>query len=323
MGRASLLLGLSLLLAGCSSAPAPEAGSDTTSFDDLAIAATATTGVIRGVVVDDRITPIAGALVALTGSGVERSGTSDGEGRFAFANLQPGTYFLRVSSLLHDEQQTAVEVIAGEDAPPIVKVQLTRRFSQEPFVEALKHEGFIQCNQAGVYYGSAPCVTDFTGIVAGNGVVPPGCTPAGCAPQLRTLQTEDRGFHANVGAGWQTLIWEMDWDETSDTFSRLGITVSYNVTQRPASHNYLSVGSEAPLRAQLDVGVDHENSNDVEPDLLWPEGRPDLYYFVGVRTSGGVPAVAVNQAFTLFAHFFYYGVPPEGWSFINGDAIPF
>lgn len=311
-----------MVLAGCSSSGGEPTTNEPDAFEDLPVEATATTGVIRGLVVDDRIVPVQGATVAITGANVERAAVSDAGGRFAFADLQPGTYFLRVSSLLHDEQQTSTEVVAGNSEPPIVKIQLTRKFSQEPFVEQLKHEGFIQCNQAGVYYGSAPCVTDFTGIVSGI-VTPPGCTPAGCAPQLRTIQQENRGFHVAVGPGWQTLIWEMDWDETSDTFSRLGITVSYNATQRPASHNYMSVGSEAPLRAQLDVGVDHEDSNDVEPDLLWPEGRPDLYYFVGVRTSGGVPAVAINQAFSLYAHFFYYGIPPEGWSFINGDPMPF
>ena len=322
---------LSLVLAGCSDDGTPKADTvEDAGFEDLDVKATATTGVIRGVVVDERIVPIPDAEVGVSGVDVNVTVASDEQGRFAFADLQPGTYFLRVSSLQHNSIQTSVEVVAGVDEPPVTKIQLTRRFAQDPYVEAYKHDGFIQCNQAGVYYGSAPCITDFTGIVTGLGVVPPGCTPAGCAPQLRTIQDEDRGFHVAVGPGWQTLIWEMQWEEASQTFDRMGLTVSYNVTQRPASHNYLSVGSTSPLRAQLDVGVDHENSNGVEPELLDPQGRPDLYYFVGVRSSGvcavvacAPPSIAINQQFTLVGHFFYYGVPPTDWSFIAGDPLPF
>lgn len=294
------------------------------SFDDIDVEATATTGIIRGVVVDDRIVPVEGAEVAVTGADFNRSMATDAEGRFALDGLQPGTYFIAAKSPLHNEQQTTHEVVAGDNDPKTVKIQLTRLFSQEPFVEPFKATGFIQCNQAGVYYGSAPCVTDFTGIVSGplSGVGP--CTPAGCAPQLRTVQSENRGFHTAVGAGWQRLIFEMQWDESSDTFNRLGITVSYNATQRPASHNYMSVGSTSPLRAELVLGVDHENSNAVEPELLVPEGRPDLYYFVGVRQDQfPIPNVAINQQFEIFTHFFYYGIPPEGWSFIAGDPMPF
>ena len=322
--RTSIALLLLTVLAGCSgSGPKDGAAADTADFSDLDVEATATTGVIRGIVVDERIIPIDGASVGVTGAGLQRNATSDAEGRFAFGELEPGTYFLHVSSLLHSSVQTSVEVVAGLSEPPVLKVQLARKFAQEPFVEQYKHDGFIQCNQAGVYYATAPCITDFTSAVGPNvnGTGP--CTASGCAHQLRQVQDEERGFHVAVSPGWQTLIWEMTWEESSDTFERMGLTVSYNVTQRCACHNYLSVGSANPLRAQLDVGVDHENSNDNEPDLLYPEGRPDLYYFVGVRTGPYPVALAVNQQFQLFANFFYYGVPPAEWSFIEGDPMPF
>lgn len=307
------------VLAGCNDGGG-KADDVASGFDDLDVAATSTTGIILGIVVDDRIIPVANADVGLRGGTDNKSASTDKEGRFTFAGLAPGTYFLTARHVLHLEAQTAVEVRAGVEDPPVTKLQLTRRFSQEPFVEQYKHDGFIQCNQSGVYYGSAPCITDFTGIVTGNGVVPPGCTPAGCAPQLRQIQDENRGFTVTLGPGWQALVWEMVWEETSPTFDTMGITVSYNATQRPASHNYASYGSASPLRMQVDVGEDFEPSNSVEPELIPPEGLPDLYYFVGVRNG---PAVAVNQPFQLFAHFFYYSVPPEGWSFVAEDPLPF
>ena len=329
--RWAALLLLVTFVAGCSGDADPETAGDTqddAAFEELGAKATAITGIIRGVVVDDRIAPIEGADITLTGADTNRSAVSDGEGRFAFADLQPGTYFLLASTLLHLESRTAVEVVAGVDEPPIAKLQLERRFSQEPFVEPYKYDGFIFCNQAGIVYGTAPCVTDFSGLASSD--IPEAarpcvegvrcCTAAGCFPELRRVQSETRGFTQALGAGWQTLVWEMQWTETSDTFTQLGVTVSYNETERCACHNFASLGSESPFRLQIDLGVDHENSASAEPELIPPEGLPAMYFFVGVRDG---PAVAYSQQFDLFVHFFYYGVPPEGWSFTAGDSVPF
>jgi hypothetical protein len=317
---------LSALLAGCAEATPPALSES--AFDDLDVQVTATTGAIRGVVVDERIVPIQGAKIALTGS-VEQSATSDAQGRFTFSNLAPGVYFLAARASLHEPAQTSVDVIAGVAEPPITKLLLTRLFSQEPFVEQVKIDGFIQCNQAGIVYGSAPCITDFTGLggvgATLNGTVP-GCTPGGCAPQLRRVLTEQRGFRYAVGPGWQQIVQEMTWQESSDTFSKMGITFSYNETQRIASHWYARSDSTSPLRMQIDVGVVHPDAQipDGYPDRIPEEGHPDLYYFVGVRQDMfPVPAVAINQNFQVFSTAFYYGLPIEGWSIVNGDPLPF
>jgi Carboxypeptidase regulatory-like domain len=323
VAAAVLLLGA--LLAGCSD-PEPSALSDS-AFDDLDLEVSATTGAIRGVVVDERIVPIAGASVALTGGAAEQAAMSDDQGRFTFSNLAPGVYFLAAQAALHEPAQTSVDVVAGVAEPPVTKLLLTRLFTQEPFVEQVKNDGFIQCNQAGIVYASAPCVTDFTGLAGSNlnGTVP-GCTPGGCAPQLRRILTEQRGFTYAVGPGWQQIVQEMTWQESSDTFSRMGITFSYNETQRIASHWYARSDSTSPLRMQIDVGVVHPDAQIPEgyPDRIPAEGHPDLYYFVGVRQDTfPVPAVAVNQNFQIFSTAFYYGLPPVDWSIVNGDPLPF
>jgi hypothetical protein len=172
-------------------------------------------------------------------------------------------------------------------------------------------------------YGSAPCITDFTGQVSGplNGTGP--CTPSGCAPQLRRILTEQRGFRTAVGPGWQLLVLEMTWQETSETFDRMGITFSYNETQRPASHWYARSDSTSPMRMEIRTGVVDE-THQGEPEMIPPEGHSDLYYFVGVRQSMfPAPNLAVNQQFQLFSTYFYYGLPTEGWSIVNGDPLPF
>lgn len=313
---------LATLAAGCA-AGSPEQAMPDAGFEDLDVQVSATTGAIRGVAVDERIVPIQGATVRASGLGFEDSTQTDEEGRFVFSNLQPGTYFLQAEGPLHKAAQTSTEVVAGVAEPPLVRLLLERLFDQEPFVEQIKTDGFIQCNQAGVYYGSAPCVTDFTGVVGGplNGTGP--CTPSGCAPELRRILDEQRGFRTAVGPGWQSIVLEMVWQETSETFDRMGITFSYNETQRPASHWYARSDSTSPMRMEVKTGV-VDDTHQGEPEMIPPEGHSDLYYFVGVRQSMfPAPNVAVNQAFNLFQTTFYYGVPPEGWSLVNGDELPF
>jgi hypothetical protein len=320
-----ILLFLGTLLAGCTGGAEP-AAPDQSDFDDLPVAVTATTGAIRGVVVDERITPIEGATIGLTGAAAAQSKVSDAQGRFAFGGLEPGTYFLAASSPLHTQAQTSVEVVAGIAEPPVTRVLLERLFDQEPFVTQQKFDGFIQCNQAGVVYASAPCITDFTGLqgigATLNGTVP-GCTPAGCASQLRRIQDEYRGFRTSVDNGWQSIILEMVWQESSETFEQMGITFSYNETQRPGTHWYARSASVSPLWMEIRAGEVHAQQQD-EPEMIPLEGHQDLYYFVGVRTSSAHPvALAVNQKFVVFQTNFYFAIPPEGWSFVNDDPMPF
>src|SRR5688572_2997273 len=81
-----------LLLAGCSSSPEGDgAGPD---FSDLGLDASDTTGLIRGIVVDDAIRPVAGANVTLTPGGQTARTTANGT--FGFDGLAAGSYFLAV-----------------------------------------------------------------------------------------------------------------------------------------------------------------------------------------------------------------------------------
>jgi hypothetical protein len=44
----------------------------------------------------------------------------------------------------------------------------------------------------------------------------------------------------------------------------------------------------------------------------------------GATAANGAPAsVVISQQFTVYTHIFYYGKPPEGWSFVAGDEPPF
>ncbi|HJQ93445.1 MAG TPA: carboxypeptidase-like regulatory domain-containing protein [Candidatus Thermoplasmatota archaeon] len=302
-----------LPLAGCAGDPGGDGVADDGSdFDDLGLDATATTGVLLGVVVDETIRPIPEASVALRGAARgDRTATTDEDGRFAFGDLEPGTYFLEVSALQFAPAQSSAEVVAGVDEPPVLRIQLERLFDQEPFVEQLKFDGFLACAYAiGV---SSTCVNDYTRILT--------VCPGGCLRDYNLSETGGnvREYVTPVGPGWQDLVFEMVWEPTaSGTSEQLGIVVSY-YGRIGASHTFDSDSQPSPLRLEIKVDPDASTPPGEVPDKIPAAGIPDLFVFF----SAGSGSVAVNQPFQAFQTSFYYGVPPDGWSFVNGDPLPF
>lgn len=304
------------MLSGCSDAPSDD-GTDTAAFDDLDVQVSATTGAIRGVVVDERIRPIAGATVALTGS-VERSTTTDAEGRFVMSGLAPGTFFLTVTSPLHHPIQTSAEVVAGVEDPPIIRIQVERLFAQDPYTVQVVRDGFFECSQAGAgLYSSSNCVYDPYRWAFGPD------QPSPTQPVDNVTQQE-REWHADVAPGWQQLVFEMVWEPTSQgTSQNMGMVVSTYKPERDGAHWFAEFEGGTPLRGQIDVGVEHESASGVEPEQIPPEGMSQMSYFVSVRPDGFTPGLALNQRFTVYLTMFHFGLPPADWSMARGDALPF
>ncbi len=300
---AALLLVVTFL-AGCADgggAAEPQA------TEDFGVAPTEDAGIVIGVVVDDAIRPLVGATVILRIPDAPRTATTDDDGRFAFADVPPGTYFLEATHPQAESAQTSVEVVAGDPDPPVVRLQLTRLFSQEPFHEAIKFTGFIQCGYVAVVISSL-CVNDYTTLVI-NG---------GCCPELREL-VDNRGYVSEVGSGWQTMVFELTWEPSAQgTSEEMFVLVSY--TNRTASDWYGQVGGASPVLLRFEQGVQHPTGAG-EPPLIPEEGLPNLYTFAGI--DGDDVAIGFSQEFEIFQHNFYYGKPPEGWSFVAGDAPPF
>lgn len=303
-----------VVLAGCSGSgdPGEPEPQDEASFEDLDVQATDTKGILLGVVVDEAIRPIAEAQVTLRmadASVLEQ--VTDDNGRFAFGDLEPGTYFLVVKHGLYLEAQTSAEVVAGDNEPPVQRIQLQRRFAQDPYMEILPYDGYLACAySAGV---SSTCVNDYTRLA---GAVP-GCE-GGCLKEYNVSQTGGniREYTTAISPGWQTLVFEMTWvPSLTGTGTELGVTVSY-FNRTSTSHWYGNAVQANPLRLQFDVGVPGPNQN-LEPELIPAEGMNDLFVFFGAGD------LAVNQKFQSFQTNFYYGVPPEGWSFVEGDLPPF
>lgn len=103
----AIMLGLSIALAGCAGgdaqpeevAPAPEVD-----FDQE-------TGGIQGLVTDDTLLPLEGAVVGIAETGFQT--VTDVQGRFAFSDLTPGDYVVQSVRLGYDATNKRVTVAAG------------------------------------------------------------------------------------------------------------------------------------------------------------------------------------------------------------------
>jgi len=300
------------MLAGCAD-DAAVAPMEDDEFQDLDVQVTDDTGAVRGVVVNDAIVPVAGADVSLpvTPQDVWTTQT-DIEGRFSFSKVPPGTYFLTISKAVHEAAQAGVTVTAGDDSPDIVKVQLARMYSQDPYVETVQYAGFVGCAYS---FGiSSTCVNDYTRID------PTGTCPGGCAPFV-TGVVDQREYQSEVGAGWQSIIWEMVWESSvAGTAESMGLTVSFK-DRSGASHWYTRTSQSQPFRLQCDVGIlcpEQQDGDDGEP-MIDPDGQDDLWNMIGA----GDGSVAIQQEVEIFQTNFYFAPSPEGWSFVAGDPEPF
>ncbi len=130
------------MLAGCSEeATKAEPEAEVDAFKDIKVADDK--GVIRGVVVDQTIMPIADATIQITGNGA--STTSDADGAFLFVDLEPGSYFLEIKKPGYEPVQANSDVVAGVTDPAIVKVLLERKTSGIPYAETIPFSGYVQC----------------------------------------------------------------------------------------------------------------------------------------------------------------------------------
>src|SRR5688500_16863572 len=281
LARAMLVAFAVSTLAGCagSSASGGDGPEDDTDFDDLDLDATESTGVIRGLVVDDRITPLEGADVELSGNGVSAAATTDAAGRFGFDGLVPGVYFMRASLLNHDSVQATADVVAGVDDPPMQRILLTRLSTEDPFSFQNKFEGFIQCGYSVQGVISYLCLNDYEKLVQPDDV-----------PPTMSEVWDNRGYVRSLDGNWSTIVYELTWEPTAQgTSPEMFVLVSF--WNRTSSDAYARLGGGPPnVLLRIEVGEEAVGQQGC-CDMIPPEGLPDLYAWAGIQTQSGGPPV--------------------------------
>lgn len=299
---ASLLL---LALAGCSDSPG--AGDDEV-FDGLDLQVSSTTGLVRGVVVDDAIRPLANATVTLRqADGADLTASTPATGAFAFDQLAPGTYFLFVEALGYLGSQTSADVVAGVADPPIIKVVLARDLSfVAPFYEQFVFEGYIECSMGAgspvVYAYYSACSNSDP--VTGQPVFP--------NDQFATEQ-EVTGYPKWVQS-------EMVWESTQSVSQSLAHNFFYVDPDETDGIHDLTVEGMSPLINTMD----EETAKEYLEGLDYEEGDPlEVRFRIFTRATDGTgPALTVQQRFTVYTTVFHGYTPPEGWTFFSAGEVP-
>ncbi len=310
---AALLVVVSL--AGCSdSAPATEVEPD----GPGQVKATKTTGGIRGVVVDQSITPIAAAKVTIKETGAALD--TDDKGMFIFNDLTPGLYTLEATKPLYDQVQVTTQVVAAVSDPDAVKIQLTRLTDQTPRAVTNVYDGYLFCSINVV----VPEVTYLLSEECGEGVGVDGVGRVG-GNENNVAQID---FYIE-SADAKTMMAEVVWDPSI----AIGVTGAFNMGIYTDFLCNPSCG--------WDKQIDRKNGN--SPLIL----RSDDGESSGQGMAGDIPSFAdagfteetvfstftwasseesgvlLEQPFKVFQTTSYLLPLPETWSYVNGDTDPF
>jgi hypothetical protein len=250
---------------------------------DLAVEATATTGVIRGFVVDEALAPLAGASVTLPDG---RNTTTSEAGAFAFADLDAGTYFLQASLDGYVEVQQSVDVVAGVDAPEAVRILLARIPQATPFVEMLSAKihltGAVWATVPGVF-GGGVSIGNLIG--EGNYVFRSDITPGGTIAQTELVWEATQPL-GEIGAGCGGTF---DGDEEVQTACFEGAS---------------------PIVARANATGDNLSADAVSYSF-W--ARPFDPAPVGLQ---------FDQAIDVFIAVFHNFLPRDGWTFTGDGEHP-
>ena len=302
MRRLPLLVSLlmaSLALAGCAGDKGADQPADE-DFDDLGLQASETTGVLRGVVVDTAIRPLAGVSVSVTGA-TPKEATTNADGLFGFSGLEPGTYFVRATKPGYNATQASADVVAGVAEPPIVKMLLSADPSNAPYVQTYVFEGFIECSGSFVAVGFAAC------------------SQAG-------LPNDKFIVEYPLDRPPQWVQSEAVWDTTQAVSPGLDVVYSY-AGEDVLLTNYVEDRGPSPLLLQangtLAASVGLGNGTDLmirvfnEPvegtrpsDPAQGDGCVDRPALGGCATGVGF---TVQQAFTIITNVFYGFAPDPSW----------
>lgn len=273
---------LAALLAGCSDDPTPE-GPEVICDDCGTV--TATTGVIRGVVVDQAIIPIEGVTVRIASVDLETQ--TDADGVFFFDDLEPGTYFLEVSKPGYDSVQASVEVQAGVE-PSIQRIQIAFQPGAQPYYEILPFRGHLQCNVV-AYQFFMPCTIPLVG-------------PVGDDDYENEWDFTQDADHVQA-----VLVWKATQSFGTELYLNIYEPGDYDIVAWGGGLSPVVVDANATQLAPINAA-----------DKLAIEVSGN-----GESVVDNQAGVAVDQGFEVYAVVFYNFVPDEGYNYYeDGEPTP-
>lgn len=249
--------------------------------------------VLAGVVVDEAIRPVAGALVDVTDSGLEA--TTDENGEFLLP-VPVGDHLLEVR---HEAFATIQQTVTVPDGGLRgLTLRLILPASEAPYHTVAKYDGFVVCSLGISVIFSEEC---------GEGVG----TPAGRVG--KQANNAIRYDFQSESPSLKTVVVEQAWQPTSEAGREMLVIFATNWTCEPAcGGDGVGDGSmqgPSPLLLRADEA-------DLAPHLRDPATVFTTYTLA--RNDATQVNVLLSQGFQLFVTLFYREAAPEGYSFVGG-----
>lgn len=301
----------SMAFAGCSGGNGGAGGDPLEAAENIDVQATATTGVIRGVVVDDAIRPVPDVEIVVAGPTPANSKTGT-DGLFGFEGLDPGTYFMTAGRPGYGPTQSSVEVVAGVDDPAIVKILLIADPFSGPRVTTEIWEGFIDCSISFIAAGFAACAT-----LGGEDDFDVDYNPAGVPDFVQSEMhwKSTQTVAPNLIMSWSRVIPGQslldNWEQDQGTSPLLNKADRARIDEVGLGGDMDCGGGDAGC---LYIRIFNGPIDGTNPTCV---PRPVL----GGCTTG--VGVTIKQKFTIITNVFYSTQPPEGWLYaVDGPFDP-
>ena len=323
--RATVLLALALLLAGCVQQDAPEE----MPVDEVLPAAAGLGGIAApanetgALIVRARmpdLSPLPGTTITLG----NETRVTDAQATARFTDLAPGVYNVSARKEAHRTAQLEVEIAAGAT----VEVEAVLPALVETDQHA--HEGGVYAHRDLYRFdGHFDCSATYVIITGDCLLLLDNVTATAGAPATPGDATEERYLiDFPLDATWSALVVEMTWTANASTpATGQDMTLALEPAEAPADGHaakYARVGGAGPLRVELAPGVQHETAT--AEDMPNPDGgeviRARAYVAGAAHKPAGTDFLGVgattDQAFTIFVSIFYGEAPPQSYSALGG-----
>lgn len=281
--RAVCLVALLLVLPGCSSQGAsPTATSASVTFDDVHLEAHSGKGLIRGIVTDSAVRPVAGANVSLREP--NQHVLTDAQGRFGFSEVEPGVHFLTASKVGFTTVQTSVEVAADRKDPPLAQLRLEAVPGSQPYFTPLKWDGFMQCSF----------------IVAG-------AFGTGCLLTVAVPTGDSSRFFSPIDRTPSFLQNELRWTATQ--------ALGTNLCMRTYASKNIGGTLLGPDTCGPDPILQRYNGTNLAKQQVGSGMGIERVVYVASYLPSNTFGFALNQDFTVYTHLFYNFEPKPDWTF--------
>ncbi len=305
MGAIALML-LTTVLAGCSGDVTPSATIQTCDEDacQITVAEAPEALEIRGVVVDETITPVKGVTVKLFQGTEQLAKVNTGSnGAFKFLGLADGFYRLTAQREGYDKAETQVDLQIG--GPASLRMQITARPPIVPIHTLIEWDGFVSCSTYTiVVYVSAGC--GFLSIVTGN-------------PREidRYRNFWDETMEPGIAPDW--LQAELYWEANQIAGEGLWLHPWLYNPDQSGRKSLRGVEGTSPLMLAMDGVAIHEHGIGGATNVSMPHA---MGYGIWAGSADPLtPSIVIEQPFTMYFSLLYHQTPPEGWMFIRDGEL--